>query len=137
VRPAAAAAASTVLALAGCGSTSETSLEKHFRHGIAEIRTTQDKKKLHGELERTLARLRHDAAAGAAAKEARGRAIAGFYLTRKAVESEIAFVENDSGNLPVATRDASRGYHLRLRGAKLLRSAGRLLGVRVGDLAGY
>jgi hypothetical protein len=131
------AAASIALVLAGCGSKSASPLEKHFRGGIEQIRTTQDKRTLHGELERTLARLRRDAAADATAKRAKARAIAGFQWTREALESEIAFIENDSGNLPVATRDAARGYHLRLRGARLLRSAGRLLGVRVGDLNGY
>jgi hypothetical protein len=130
-------AAASAVVIAGCGSASESTLEKHFRQGLEQIRTTNDKRQLRARLRRTVMRLRQDDARDADARTARERAIAGFHWTREALESEIAFVENDSGNLPVATRDAARGYHLRLRGARLLRAAGRLLGVDVGSLNGY
>ena len=130
------ASAAIAVVVAGCGS-SESSLEQHFRRGIENVRTTHDKKKLHARLERTLANLRRDRAENATARKAKRFASAGFRSTLAGLESQIAFVDNDRGNPPIAARDAARGYHLRLVGARLLRRAGSLLGVSVGSLDGY
>jgi hypothetical protein len=46
-------------------------------------------------------------------------------------------MRNDSGNLSGATRDAMQTVHSRTQGAKLLRAAGRVLGLRLGSLDGY
>lgn len=130
------ATAAVAVVAAGCGS-SESALERHFRSGIESIRATPDNKKLHARLERTLAGIRRDRADDGNARKARQLASAGFGWTLAGLDSQIAFVDNDRGNLPIAARDAARGYHLRLRGARLLRQAGRLLDVRVGSLDGY
>lgn len=61
----------------------------------------------------------------------------GFAWTLKGIESRIDFVENDSGNIEAATRDAARADRALKRGASLLRAAGRVLGVHVPSLNGY
>jgi hypothetical protein len=55
----------------------------------------------------------------------------------RGVEAVIAFVENDSGNIAAATRDAKRADRFLKRGADQLRAAGRVLGTRIGDVDGY
>jgi hypothetical protein len=76
-------------------------------------------------------------AATPAGRRARRLALAGFTWTLRGIESKRAFYENDSGNVAAATRDAMRELRSLTRGAKLLRAAGRALGVNVGTLAGY
>ncbi len=77
-----------------------------------------------------------DRAPTAAVRRAKELAIQGFGSTLKGVESEIAFHENDSGEVAAATRDAARALRFLKRGARQLRAAGRILGVRVGTLKG-
>ena len=72
-----------------------------------------------------------------AERRAKALAIRGFQWTRRGNESRIDFVENDSGNLPVATRDAKRADRGLKKGANLLRAAGEILGFRLGRLNGY
>jgi hypothetical protein len=55
---------------------------------------------------------------------------------RASADAQIEFEDFDSGNLPVATVDAKRAYSNGVRGAKLLRLAGRLLGMHVGQIRG-
>src|SRR5436190_1244027 len=86
---------------------------------------------------RTLVAVRADRPRSAAERRAKRLAIAGVRAWLRGLESQIAFVENDSGNLPVATRDAKRAYHARLVGANLLRRAGDLLGIHIGMLSGF
>ena len=132
-----------LLALAaGCGTApaerpADSSLERHLLRGVAQIRTTRDKEKLHAELARTLASLRQDRASTAAGRRAKTLAIEGFEWTRKGVRSQLDFEENDSGNVAAATRDAIRADRFLTRGANRLRAAGSLLGVRVGRLRGH
>ena len=123
-------------ALAGCGS-SQSSLEQHLKQAAAQIRTTPVPSALHTKLERTLAAVRADRPQSAAERRAKRLAIAGVRSWLRGLESQIAFVENDSGNLPIAARDAKRAYHARLVGANLLRRAGGLLGIHVGVLSGF
>ena len=123
-------------ALAGCGS-SQSSLEQHLKQAAAQIRTTPEPRVLHTKLERTLAAVRADRPQSAAERRAKRLAIAGVRAWLRGLESQIAFVENDSGNLPVATRDAKRAYHARLVGANFLRRAGDLLGIHIGMLSGF
>ena len=123
--------------LGGCGS-DESSLEQHLKQAAAQIRIApNDSRSLHAKLERTLAAVEADDPSGAAERKAKTLTLAGLRSWLRGLESQIAFVENDSGNLPVATRDAHRAYHARLVGANLLRRAGRLLGVRIGTLNGF
>ena len=125
---------------AGCGSSTsnagsaEASFERHFRQGLAQVRTTHDRKKLYRDLTRTLASVRRDTPSTAAGRRARRLAIRGFEATRKGVRSLLDFGENDSGNLTAATRDARRADRYLTLGADRLRAAGRTLGISVGVL---
>ena len=133
VRKASGAAAFAVLAVVvGCGSSSSPSVRDEFVRGIEQIRGSHDAKKLHAQLGQTLANLRRSNAT-------RGRrlAIQGFAATLRGVKAQVELIENDSGNLEAAVRDAAEADRYRTRGANLLRAAGRALGVSVGELKGY
>jgi hypothetical protein len=122
----AAAAALALLLVVGCGS-SDSAVERDLRRGMAQIRHTRDAKKLRSELRGTLARLRRDQASGTAERRARALAIRGFEATLDGVQGRIDFVDNDSGNIEAATRDALRADRGMARGARLLRAASRAL----------
>ena len=124
MRPAAAAVA--LLLLAGCGSSS-SAVERDLRRGLAQIRDTRDAKKLRAGLRGTLERLRRDRASNPAERRARVLAIRGFEATLDGVQGRIDFVDNDSGNIEAATRDALRADRGMARGARLLRAASRAL----------
>jgi hypothetical protein len=132
-----AAVALAAAALGACGSqASETSLEKHLGLAVAQIRDMRDYRRLHSTLERTLAAVRAARPTSATERRAKPLVVGGLRWWLRGLESQIAFVENDSGNLPIATRDAARAYHAQRRGAKLLRRAGELLGLRIRMLSG-
>ena len=103
-----------------------------FEDGVAAIRETHDYVHLRAELRATVARLR-------ATDDGAGRQLAlrGFEAMLRGVQARIDFVANDRGNIEAATRDARRGNLAFSQGARLLRRAGRLLDVRVGELNGY
>jgi hypothetical protein len=107
-------------------------VKRTFRDGIASIRRPHDAVRLRAELRRTIARL-------GAERDVRGRRLAllGFKSTLRGVEAQIDFHRNDRGNIRAATRDARRANAGLGEGARLLRAAGRQLGVRVGTLNGY
>jgi hypothetical protein len=124
----AAAAALALLLVAGCGSSgSDSAVERDLRRGMTQIRTTHDAKKLRSELRATLARLRRDHASGQAERRARALAIRGFEATLGGLQGRIDFVDNDSGNIEAATRDALRADRGMAKGARLLRAASRAL----------
>jgi hypothetical protein len=125
----AAAAALALVLLVGCGSSS-SAVERDVRRGMAQIRDTRDAKKLRSELRATLASLRRDDPSGAAERRARALAIRGFAATLVGVQSRIDFMDNDSGNVAAATRDAIRSDRYLARGARLLRAASRALEAR-------
>jgi hypothetical protein len=100
--------------------------------GVEAIRQTHDYEALRAKLRRTIARLRETEDG-----QARRLALAGFEATLRGVQSRIDFVENDRGNIDAATRDARKADAALRQGARLLRSAGRLLDVQVGTLGGY
>jgi hypothetical protein len=126
-----------LLLAAGCGSSAspDASIKRDLLRGVAQIRTTRDKEKLHAELGRTIARLRRDEAPTAAARRAKRLAIEGFEWTRKGVRSLLDFEQNDSGNVAAATRDAVRGDRFLKKGARRLRAAGASLGLRIDPTA--
>jgi hypothetical protein len=125
-----------VIALvAGCGSRS--AVEQHLRSGTRAIQNTHDRRQLDAAVRRVLVQLRSDHPSSARDRRARALAIQGFELTRKGVRYLIAFDENDSGEVAAATRDAARADRYLRRAAARLRAAGRLFGVRIGDLRGY
>ena len=135
-------AAPWLLALAlvgGCGSSSgarsaDASVKRDLLRGVGQIRATHDRQKLHDELVLVLASLRRDHGSTAAARRARSLAIQGFESTLEGIRSQLDFSENDSGNVAAATRDAKRADRYLMRGANLLRAAGRALRIRIGTL---
>ena len=134
VRNASAAAAFAVLAVVvGCGSSSSPSVRDEFVRGIEQIRGSHDANKLHAQLGETLANLRR----ARSPTPGRRLAIQGFAATLRGVKAQVELIENDSGNLEAAVRDAAEADRYRMRGANLLRAAGRALGLRVGELKGY
>ncbi len=128
-------AAAGLALFAGCQSsgTSNADVKAALAQGVIEIRGSHDKETLHAQLLRTLARLR----AVRATTPARNLAIRGFASTLRGLGSQLAFIQNDSGNIEAATRGAKRADRSLERGANLLRAAGRALGVQVGTLNGY
>jgi hypothetical protein len=120
------AAALLALLVVACGS-SNSAVERDLRRGMTQIRTTHDAKKLRTELRGTLARLRRDRPSGPAEGRARTLAIRGFEATLRGVQGRIDFVDNDSGNVEAATRDALRADRGMAEGARLLHAAERAL----------
>ena len=118
--------------VAGCGSSADpnASIRRDLERGVAQIRDTRDRKQLRAELLRTVARLRRDDASTPAGRRARRLGLAGFLATLRGVQSQIDFVDNDSGNVAAATRDAVRADRFLARGTRLLRAARRALGGR-------
>ena len=103
VRKASAAAAFAVLAVVvGCGSSSSPSVRDEFVRGIEQIRGSHDAKKLHAQLGETLANLRRSNAT-----PGRRLAVQGFAATLRGVKAQVELIENDSGNLEAAVRDAA------------------------------
>jgi hypothetical protein len=127
----------------GCGSprsgvgTVDSSVRRDLLTGVARIRATHDREKLHVELTRVLAALRHDHGSTPSSRRARELAIQGFEATLKGVEALLDFSENDSGEVAAATRDAMRADRFLRRGADRLRAAGRALELRIGTLNGF
>ena len=135
------------LCLVGLGSVSgcrtaapapaDLSIEQDLRRGVGEIRVTRDRKKLRAELVQLVAHLRR--AHGTTASGRRGRVLAlqGFEATLEGIRSQLDFIENDSGEVAAATRDAKRADHYLRRGANRLRAAGQVFGIHIGELNGY
>jgi hypothetical protein len=115
----------------------DLSIEQDLLRGVREIRSTHDRKKLHAELVQVLAHLRRTHGTTASARWGRELALRGFEATLKGVKSQLDFIENDSGEVAAATRDASRADRYLRLGANRLRAAGQALGVRIGALNGY
>jgi hypothetical protein len=133
VRKGSGAAAFAVVAIVvGCGSSSSPAVRDEFVRGIEQIRGSHDAKKLHTQLGQMLANLRRSNAT-----PGRRLAIQGFAATRRGVQAQVDLIENDSGNLEAAVRDAAEADRYRTRGANLLRAAGRALDLSVGELGGY
>ena len=105
--------------------------------GTHAIQNTHDRRRLNAAVGRALVRLRRAPASTPRERRAKGLAVEGFLMTLKGVKYLIAFDENDSGEVAAATRDAARADHFLRLAARRLRSAGLLLGIRIGDLRGY
>ena len=86
---------------------------------------------------RTLERLRHDHASSPSGREARLDAIGGYLWALWGLRAQIEFVDEDSGQLAEATRDAARADRCWLHAAPRLRAAGQALGVPVGLVNGF
>jgi hypothetical protein len=125
------AAAAALALAAGCGS-SGSSAREEFVRGLDQIRGSHGAVALQAQLAQTLAALRREPPAPGSRL-----AIRGFAATLRGVDAQVDLIENDSGKLEAAVRDANRADRYRKRGANLLRRAGRAFGVRVGTLGGY
>ena len=115
---------------------SDASVRQTLRLGVAEIASTPDAKQLRRRLVVTIASLRCAHATAAAGRRGRALALRGFTATLRGVETQLSMRIHDSGRLEAAVRDAKRADRHLDRGARLLRAAGRALGVRVGRVGG-
>jgi len=128
------------VALAGCASSTperradDAAIRHELVRGVGHIRATRDRHKLNRQLAVSVARLRRLAGSTASARQARELAISGFRLTIEGTRYQLAFAENDSGEVAAATRDAALADSFLTRGSNRLRAAGRLLGIRIGAL---
>ena len=122
--------------LPACARASDASVKATLLRGVAQIRHVRPAEKLDRQLVRTLRSLRRDRASTPAGRRGRRLAIAGFTWTRKGLEAELDFINNDSGNIEAATRDAKWADHYLNGGASRLRAAGRAFGLRIGKLNG-
>ncbi len=127
--------------LGGCGSSApagrDAAVKDALLRGVGQIRGSQDRAELRGQLVRTLARLRSARRSTAAGRRGRTLAIEGFTSTLKGLDAQRDLIEKDHGNIEAAVRDAKRADRRLNRGANLLRAAGRALRLRIGTLNGH
>jgi hypothetical protein len=105
--------------------------------GVAHLRKPQTTEQLHDGLGRTLRQLRDEHASTATGRNGRALAIEGFTWTLRGIDARLKMTRNDSGNLEGSVRDAVRADRDLRKGARLLRAAGRSLGIRIGKLNGF
>jgi hypothetical protein len=122
---------------AACGGhRSDAALAAELRAGISQIEATASTESLARKLRATLGELRRVHADTPRGRRARSLAIAGFTATLRGVETQLSMRTHDSGKLEAAVRDAKRADRYLNRGARLLRAAGRLLGVHPRRIGG-
>jgi hypothetical protein len=125
------------IGLVACGNgESDDAVRKSFTSGVAQIASTPDPSRLEAKLEATINDLERERARSAASRRGRALALAGFRATLRGVETQLSMRIHDSGKLEAAVRDAKRADRYLNRGARLLRLAGRELGLRVGTVNG-
>jgi hypothetical protein len=124
---------------AGCGSSraSDSAVKTTVERGAAHLRKPQTTEQLHNGLVRTLRQLRDEHASTATGRNGRALAIGGFTWTLRGIDARLEMTRNDSGNLEGSVRDAVRADRDLRKGARLLRAAGRSLGIRIGKLNGF
>ena len=103
---------------------------------MAEITSTPDPSRLEAKLKATIRDLDRERSESTATRRGRALALRGFRSTLRGVETQLSMRIYDSGKLEAAVRDAKRADRYLNRGARLLRAAGRELGVRVGTVNG-
>jgi hypothetical protein len=135
-------ALAVVLSLAlllGCGSSraSDNAVRETVERGVAQLREPQTTEQLHDDLVHTLRQLRGEHASTAPGRKGRPLAIGGFTWTLRGINARLEMTRNDSGNLEASVRDAVRADRDLRKGARLLRAAGRSLGIRIGKLNGF
>ena len=135
-------ALAVVLSLAlllGCGSSraTDSAVKETVERGVAQLREPQTAEQLHDDLVRTLRQLRSERASTATGRNGRALAIGGFTWTLRGIDARLEMTRNDSGNLEASVRDAVRADRDLRRGGRLLRAAGRSLGIRIGKLNGF
>ena len=135
-------ALAVVLSLAlllGCGSSgaSDSAVKETVEHGVAQLREPQTAEQRHDALVRTLRKLRDEHASTATGRKGRALAIKGFTWTLRGIDARLEMTRNDSGNLEASVHDAVRADRDLRKGGRLLRAAGRSLGIRIGKLNGF
>ncbi len=128
--------ATAALFLAGPASASDETVRQSFHAGLVATHPGE----FHARarlLTRMLKRLRHDDASSPSGREARRLAIGGYLWALWGLRAQIEFVDEDSGQVAEATRDAARADRCWLQAAPRLRAAGKALGVRVGLVNGF
>jgi hypothetical protein len=99
--------------LAGFGHRGQETLEG----GVVQISAPQTTKQLHGDLVRTLGKLRTERASTTTGCTAKRLAIQGFSWTLRGVEARLEITTNDSGNLEASVHAARRADRDMLKGA--------------------
>lgn len=124
--------------VAGCGGSraQDAAQRETLREGVSQIARTPNAEVLARSLRSTIRTLRRERGSTTAARRGRALALAGFGATLHGVETQLAMRVHDSGKLEAAVRDARRSDRYLNRGARLLRAAGRELGVDVGKVNG-
>ena len=125
--------------LLGCGSSraSDSAVRETVERGVAHLREPQTTEQLHDDLVHTLRQLRGEHASTATGRIGRALAIEGFTWMLRGIDARLEMTRNDSGNLEASVRDAVRADRDLRKGARLLRAAGRSLGIRIGKLNGF
>ena len=125
--------------LLGCGSSrvSDSAVKETLN---AASRSSASRRRPSSSTTRSSARygkLRGEHASTATGRKGRALAIGGFTWTLRGIDARLEMTRNDSGNLEASVRDAVRGDRDLRKGARLLRAAGRSLGIRIGKLNGF
>lgn len=131
-----ACASAAALLAAAPAQAGDSSLRQAFRAGLTATRPGD----FHGRarlVRQTLERLRHDDASSPSGREGRRLAVGGYLWALWGLRAQIEFVDEDSGQVAEATRDAARADRCWLHAAPRLRAAGKALGVPVGLVNGF
>jgi hypothetical protein len=115
---------------------SDAAIKRTLAAGVAQLRAPALPARHDAQLRVTLRRLRADMPSTAAGRRGQRLALEGFTWMRRRVQAQLAMIRNDSGSVEAAIRDAQRADRCLARGARILRAAGRALGVRVGTIDG-
>lgn len=125
----ASAAALAALLLAGCGSTDP--VKRDVLHGIELMQSKESPRRLRDEAGRTIVRLRADHPRTAADRKAKPLALRALSWWVRSLRARIVFIENDSGNVWAATRDARASYRAHARSVFYMLKAARAYGVQI------
>jgi|1185.fasta_scaffold387425_2 hypothetical protein len=128
--------ASAALLLAAPASASDQTVRQTFRAGLAATHPGDFHVRARA-VRQTLGKLRRDRPSSRSGQEGRRLAIGGYLWALWALRAQIEFVDEDSGQVAEATRDAARADRCWLHAAPRLRAAGEALGVPVGLVNGF
>lgn len=125
----ASAAAVAALLLAGCGSTDPVKAD--VLHGIELMQSKESPRRLRDQARETITRLQADRPRTAAGRKAKLFALRALSSWRRGLRAQIAFIENDSGNVWAATRDAETSYRAHAEAVFYMLKAARVFRVPV------
>jgi hypothetical protein len=125
----ASAAALAALLLAGCGSTDP--VKPDVLHGIELMQSKESPRRLRDKARETIARLQADRPRSADGRKAKRLALRALSSWQRGLRARIAFVENDSGNIWAATRDAKAAYRAHAEAVFYMLKAARVYRVPI------